>query len=45
MKTLLTLAKSPAESKREWDYFKLVATLPGDQVFLSREESRCALWK
>ncbi|MES2529404.1 MAG: ABC transporter substrate-binding protein [Pseudomonadota bacterium] len=41
----LMQVKSPAESKREWDYFKRIATLPGDQVFQSKEESRCALWK
>ncbi|RYY63915.1 MAG: ABC transporter permease, partial [Comamonadaceae bacterium] len=41
----LMQVKSPAESKREWDYFKLVSTLPGDQVFQSKEESRCPLWK
>ena len=25
--------KSPEESKGEWDYFKLVATLPGQEAF------------
>ena len=25
--------KSPEESKGEWDYFKLVATLPGEEAF------------
>ena len=24
---------SPEESKGEWDYFKLVATLPGEEAF------------
>ena len=25
--------KSPEELKGEWDYFKLVATLPGEEAF------------
>jgi branched-chain amino acid transport system substrate-binding protein len=25
--------KSPGESKGEWDYFKPIATLPGEEVF------------
>jgi hypothetical protein len=25
--------KSPEESEGEWDYFKLVATLPGEEAF------------
>lgn len=37
--------KSPAESKGEWDYYKLVATIPGDQAFQSLEQSRCPLVK
>jgi branched-chain amino acid transport system substrate-binding protein len=41
----LMQVKSPAESKREWDYYKLVATLPGEQVFLPKSESKCALWQ
>lgn len=41
----LMQVKSPAESKKVWDYFKLISTLPGDQVFQSKEETRCALWK
>ncbi len=41
----LMQVKSPAESKRVWDYFKPISTLPGDQVFQSKEETRCPLWK
>ncbi|HWZ46181.1 MAG TPA: ABC transporter substrate-binding protein [Candidatus Saccharimonadales bacterium] len=37
--------KSPAESKYPWDYYKLVATVPGDQAFQPLSESRCALVK
>jgi branched-chain amino acid transport system substrate-binding protein len=35
--------KSPAESKAPWDYYKLVATIPGDEAFQSLAESRCPL--
>ncbi|WP_076997522.1 ABC transporter substrate-binding protein [Variovorax sp. KK3] len=41
----LMQVKAPAESKREWDYYKHVATLPGEQVFQSKELSRCGMWK
>ncbi|MFI4978906.1 MAG: ABC transporter substrate-binding protein [Nevskiales bacterium] len=37
--------KSPAESKYPWDYFKILATLPGDQAFLPMTESKCPLVK
>ena len=41
----LLQAKAPAESMYPWDYFKVVQTIPGDQVFMSKAESTCALWK
>jgi len=41
----LMQVKSPAESKQPWDYYKVVAKLPGDQVFTTKAESKCALWK
>ncbi len=41
----LVEAKSPAESKKPWDYLKVVAKLPGDQVFTSKADSKCAAWK
>ncbi|MFZ2388545.1 MAG: ABC transporter substrate-binding protein [Polaromonas sp.] len=41
----LMQVKSPAESKAPWDYLKLVATLPGEEVFTTKAESKCALWK
>ena len=37
--------KTPQESKGEWDLYKLVATIPGDQAFQPLEESRCPLVK
>ena len=41
----LMQVKSPAESTKPWDYYKLLATLPGDQVYTSKAYSKCALWK
>ncbi len=41
----LVQAKTPAESKKPWDYLKIVKTLPGDSVFTTKAESTCALWK
>ncbi|KMO27994.1 ABC transporter permease [Methylobacterium aquaticum] len=35
--------KSPAESKAPWDYYKLLATIPGDKAFLSAKASGCPL--
>lgn len=37
--------KTPAESKQPWDYLKLVATIPGDDAFISLAESECPLIK
>ena len=37
--------KTPAESKSEWDLYKLVATVPGDEAFLPLAQSRCPLVK
>ena len=37
--------KSPGESKYPWDYYKLVAKIPGDQAFQPLSESRCPLIK
>jgi len=41
----LMQVKSPGESTKPWDYYKLVKKLPGDQVFTTKAESKCALWK
>ncbi|CAN7206886.1 MULTISPECIES: ABC transporter substrate-binding protein [unclassified Variovorax] len=41
----LVAVKSPAESKKPWDYLKVVKTMPGDQVFTTKAESKCSLWK
>jgi len=37
--------KSPAESHYPWDYYKLVATVPGDQAFAPLAQSKCPLVK
>ena len=41
----LMQVKSPAESKQPWDYYKVVQKLKGEDVFTTKAESRCALWK
>ena len=41
----LVQVKTPAESKYPWDYYKIVQTIPGDQAFATKAESKCALWK
>jgi len=41
----LMQVKSPAESKYPWDYYKVVQTIPGEQAYLSKAESKCPLWK
>ncbi|TWI62875.1 branched-chain amino acid transport system substrate-binding protein [Pseudoduganella lurida] len=37
--------KKPAESKYPWDYYKLVATIPGEQAYMTKAETKCSLWK
>ncbi|WP_342115670.1 ABC transporter substrate-binding protein [Pseudoduganella sp. OTU4001] len=37
--------KKQSESKYPWDYYKVVATIPGDQAYMSKAETKCALWK
>jgi branched-chain amino acid transport system substrate-binding protein len=37
--------KKPSESKYPWDYYKVVATIPGDQAYATKAETKCALWK
>ncbi|MCT9809329.1 ABC transporter substrate-binding protein [Acidovorax sp. Be4] len=41
----LVEAKSPAESKKPWDYLKVLQTLPAAQVWTTKAETKCALWK
>ena len=37
--------KAPADSHYPWDYYKLVATIPGDQSFRPLAQSKCPLLK
>ncbi len=37
--------KKPSESKYAWDYYKLLATVPGDQAFMPVSKSVCPLLK
>jgi len=41
----LMQVKKPSESTKPWDYYKVVATVPGDQAFTTKAETRCAMWK
>ena len=41
----LMQVKTPAESKYPWDYYKVVATIPGAQAYATKAETKCALWK
>jgi len=37
--------KSPKESSVPWDYYKLIAKIPGEQAFTTVAESKCSLLK
>ncbi|MDR3469950.1 MAG: ABC transporter substrate-binding protein [Xanthobacteraceae bacterium] len=37
--------KTPAESKGDWDLYKLLATVPGDEAFRPLDKGGCALVK
>ena len=39
----LVEAKSPAESKKPWDYFKIVSTIPADQAFRPMQAGQCPM--
>jgi len=41
----LMQVKTPQESKGAWDYYKVVATIPGQQAYTKKAESKCGLWK
>jgi branched-chain amino acid transport system substrate-binding protein len=41
----LMQVKKPAEAKYPWDYYKVVATSPGDQAYTTKAETKCAAWK
>lgn len=33
--------KKPDESKKDWDYYKLIKTIPGDEAFMPISQSAC----
>jgi branched-chain amino acid transport system substrate-binding protein len=35
--------KKPSEMKGDWDYYNVLATVPGDEAFIKPSESGCAL--
>lgn len=37
--------KAPADITEDWDYYKVLATIPGDQAFLDPAQSGCPLVK
>jgi branched-chain amino acid transport system substrate-binding protein len=37
--------KAQADSKYPWDYYKLVQTIPAEQAWTTKAESKCAAWK
>lgn len=37
--------KKPSESKRDWDYYKLVRKIPAEQAFRPLDQGGCALVK
>ncbi len=41
----LMQVKKPSESKYPWDYAKLIKTVPGAEAYMSKADSKCALWK
>lgn len=41
----LVQVKKPEESKEPWDYYKVLATIPGDKAFQPLSESKCRLVK
>jgi branched-chain amino acid transport system substrate-binding protein len=42
---LLVQVKKPSESKQPWDYYNVVAAVPGEQAFQSLAQSECPLVK
>lgn len=41
----LMQVKTQAESKYPWDYYKVIATIPGAQAYATKAETKCSLWK
>ena len=41
----LAQVKKPSESKSEWDLYKILRTIPGDQAYRPLADSQCKLVK
>jgi len=41
----LMQVKPQSESKYPWDYYKVVQTIPGEEAFTTKAETKCSLWK
>jgi branched-chain amino acid transport system substrate-binding protein len=41
----LMQVKTPAQSNEPWDYYNVVQTFKGEEVFTTKAESKCANWK
>lgn len=41
----LMQVKTQSESKYPWDYYKVVQTIPGEDAFTTKAETKCSLWK
>jgi branched-chain amino acid transport system substrate-binding protein len=41
----LMQVKPQSESKYPWDYYKVIQTIPGEEAFTTKAETKCALWK
>jgi branched-chain amino acid transport system substrate-binding protein len=41
----LMQVKEQSESKYPWDYYKVIATIPGAQAYATKAETKCSLWK
>jgi branched-chain amino acid transport system substrate-binding protein len=41
----LMQVKKPAEAKYPWDYYKVVTTIPGEQAYTTKAETKCSAWK
>ena len=39
----LAEVKTPAESKNEWDLYKILRTIPADEAYRPLSESKCKL--
>ena len=42
---LLAQVKTPEQSKKPWDYYNIIATIPGENLVWPLAESQCPLLK